>query len=117
MRRNKPRASVVGRSRTMGGPKNAPNEGHSSPAPVGLFIGVFVVLGRRLRLGGGDPRGRRLPGGGSGVEAPIPAVRQKRSKRLSTSCQAVAKLGTNASDEGMVIVAMALLSFARSHAQ
>jgi len=42
----------------MGGPKNAPNEGHSSPAPVGLFIGVFVVLGRRLRLGGGDPRGR-----------------------------------------------------------
>jgi hypothetical protein len=36
--------------------------------------------------------------------APIPAVRQKRSKELSTSCQAVLRLGTSASDEGVVIV-------------
>src|SRR6476619_4208767 len=46
--------------------------------------------------------------------APIPAVRQKRSKELSTSCQAVSRLGTSASDEGVVIVVMALLSFADS---
>src|SRR5262249_4148839 len=44
--------------------------------------------------------------------APIPAVRQKRSKELSTSCQAVSRLGT--SDEGVVIVVMALLFFADS---
>jgi len=43
---------------------------------------------------------------------PIPAVRQKRSKELSTSCQAVSRLGTSATDEGVVIVVMALLSFA-----
>jgi hypothetical protein len=41
--------------------------------------------------------------------APIPAVRQKRSKELSTSCQAVLRLGASASDEGVVIVVMALL--------
>src|SRR5258708_35495309 len=46
--------------------------------------------------------------------APIPAVRRKRSKELSTSCQAVSRLGTSASDEGVVIVVMALLSFADS---
>jgi hypothetical protein len=46
--------------------------------------------------------------------APIPAVRQKRSKELSTSCQAVSRLGTSASDEGVIIVIMALLSFADS---
>jgi hypothetical protein len=46
--------------------------------------------------------------------APIPAVRQKRSKELSTSCQAVSRLGTSASDEDVVIVVMALLSFADS---
>src|SRR5262245_29636084 len=46
--------------------------------------------------------------------APIPAVRQKRSKELSTSCQAVSRLGTSASDEGVVVVVMALLSFADS---
>src|SRR5262249_13027764 len=46
--------------------------------------------------------------------APIPPVRQKRSKELSTSCQAVSRLGTSASDEGVVIVVMALLSFADS---
>ena len=34
--------------------------------------------------------------------APIPAVRQKRSKELSTSCQAVSRLGASASDEGVV---------------
>src|SRR4030088_629507 len=39
--------------------------------------------------------------------APIPAVRQKRSKELSTSCQAVSRLGTSASDEGVVTVVMA----------
>jgi hypothetical protein len=43
-----------------------------------------------------------------------PGVRQKRSKELSTSCQAVLRLGTSASDEGVVIVVMALLSFADS---
>src|SRR5262249_61492516 len=48
--------------------------------------------------------------------APIPAVRQKRSKELSTSCQAVSRLGTSASDEGVVIVVMALLSFAATPA-
>src|SRR5438034_336191 len=42
--------------------------------------------------------------------APIPAVRQKRSKELSTSCQAVSRLGTSVSDEGVLIVVMALLS-------
>jgi hypothetical protein len=44
--------------------------------------------------------------------APIPAVRQKRSKELSTSRQAVPRLGR--SDEGEVTVVMALLSFADS---
>jgi hypothetical protein len=39
--------------------------------------------------------------------APIPAVTQKRSKELFTSCQAVLRLGTSASDEGVVIVVMA----------
>src|SRR5437660_3064654 len=46
--------------------------------------------------------------------APIPAVKQKRSNELSTSRQAVSRLGTSASDEGMLIVVMALLSFADS---
>jgi hypothetical protein len=48
--------------------------------------------------------------------APIPAVRQKRSNELSTSCQAVSRLGTgaSASDEVMVVLVMALLSFADS---
>ncbi len=46
--------------------------------------------------------------------APIPAVRQKRSHELSTSCQAVSKLGTRANDEVMVMFVMALLSFADS---
>src|SRR6188472_2400787 len=46
--------------------------------------------------------------------APIPAVRQKRSNELSTSCQAVLRLGTSASDEGVVLVVMALLSLADS---
>ena len=45
--------------------------------------------------------------------APIPAVRQKRSNELSTSCQAVARLGTSASDEVVVVLVM-LLSFADS---
>jgi hypothetical protein len=36
--------------------------------------------------------------------APILAVRQKRSKELSTPCQAISRLGTSASDEGVVIV-------------
>jgi hypothetical protein len=35
-------------------------------------------------------------------------------KELSTSCQAVSRLGTSASDEGVVTVVMALLSFADS---
>src|SRR5262249_53329453 len=47
--------------------------------------------------------------------APIPAVRQKRSKELSTSCQAVSRLGTSASDEGVIVVVMALLSFGIRH--
>jgi hypothetical protein len=46
--------------------------------------------------------------------APIPAVRQKRSNELSTSCQAVSRLGTSVNDEGVVILVMALLSFADS---
>src|SRR6266567_8092869 len=46
--------------------------------------------------------------------APIPAARQKRSNELSTSCQAVARLGTSASDEVVVVPVMALLSFADS---
>jgi hypothetical protein len=37
-----------------------------------------------------------------------------RSKELSTFCQAVSRLGTSASDEGVVKVVMALLSFADS---
>jgi hypothetical protein len=44
--------------------------------------------------------------------APIPALRQKRSNELSTSCQAVSRLGTSASDQGVVILVMALLSSA-----
>src|SRR5262249_35368868 len=43
------------------------------------------------------------------------AVRQKRSKELSTSCQAVSRLGMSASDEGVVIVVMALLSLRIRH--
>jgi hypothetical protein len=35
-------------------------------------------------------------------------------KGASTSCQAVSRLGTSASDEGVVTVVMALLSFAES---
>src|ERR1700719_630819 len=46
--------------------------------------------------------------------APIPAVRQKRSNELSTSCQAVSRLGTSANGEVVVVLVMALLSFADS---
>ena len=44
--------------------------------------------------------------------AAIPAVRQKRSNELSTSCQAVSMLGTSANGEVVVVPVMALLSFA-----
>src|SRR6266568_4172933 len=43
-----------------------------------------------------------------------PAVKQKRSNELSTSRQAISRLGTSGSDEGMVLIVMALLSFADS---
>src|SRR4051812_4130009 len=43
--------------------------------------------------------------------APIPAVRQKRSNELSTSCQAALRLGTSASDEGVVIWRCLLCGF------
>src|SRR5262249_57974164 len=46
--------------------------------------------------------------------ASIPAVRQKRSNELSTSCQAVARLGTSANEGVVVVLVMALLSFADS---
>jgi hypothetical protein len=46
--------------------------------------------------------------------APIPAVRQKRSNELFTSCQAISRPGTSASDEGMLMVIMLLLSIADS---
>ena len=42
------------------------------------------------------------------------AQTKKRSNELSTACQAASRLGTSASDEGMVIVVMALLSCADS---
>ena len=35
----------------------------------------------------------------------------RQTKALFTSCQAVSRLGTSASDKGVVIVVMALLSF------
>jgi len=47
-----------------------------------------------------------------GVHRGGKAVRQKRSDELSTSCQAVSRLAASASDEGMVMVVMALLSSA-----
>jgi hypothetical protein len=46
--------------------------------------------------------------------APMPAVRQKRSNELFTSCQAVSRLDTSASDEVVVVLVMALLYFADS---
>src|SRR6516165_10599162 len=46
--------------------------------------------------------------------ASIPAVRQKRSNELSTSCQAVSRLGTSANNGVVVVLVMALLSFADS---
>jgi hypothetical protein len=46
--------------------------------------------------------------------APMPAVKQNRSKDLSTSCQAVSRLGTSANDRVVVVLVMALLSFTES---
>jgi len=46
--------------------------------------------------------------------APMPAVKQNRSKDLSTSCQAVSRLGASANDGVVVVLVMALLSFADS---
>src|SRR5438034_192088 len=46
--------------------------------------------------------------------APNTAGREKSSKGLSTSWQAITRLGTSASDEGVVIVVIASLSFADS---
>jgi hypothetical protein len=46
--------------------------------------------------------------------APMPAVRQKRSNELATSCQAISSLGKSAIAEGLVTFVMALLSFADS---
>src|SRR5262249_14223613 len=48
--------------------------------------------------------------------APIPAVRQKRSKELSTSRQAVSRLGPTASEQGGVTVLLPFLSFAATPA-
>jgi hypothetical protein len=45
---------------------------------------------------------------------PTPATRQKRSNEMSTSCQAASRPGISATDEGVAIVVMALLSFADS---
>src|SRR5262245_30456211 len=44
----------------------------------------------------------------------MPAVKQNRSKDLSTSCQAVSRLGTSENDGVVVVLVMALLSFADS---
>jgi hypothetical protein len=46
--------------------------------------------------------------------APMPAVKQNRSNDLSTSCQAVSRLGTSENDGVVVVLVMALLSFADS---
>jgi hypothetical protein len=44
----------------------------------------------------------------------MPAVKQKRSNELSTSCQAASSLGASAIDETVLAFVMALLSFADS---
>jgi hypothetical protein len=72
-----------------------------------------------------DPRGRvaRLCGAPVSCSAssrsicsmaPIPAVRQKRSNELSTSRQAISRLGKGGRHVAVLVLAMALLSFADS---
>jgi hypothetical protein len=39
---------------------------------------------------------------------------KKRSNEMSTSCQAASRLGISATDEGVLMFVMALLSFADS---